>query len=172
MGGDLGRRRQALALSVGLALAAAAGLVAVTRPARTSAAAGQTRTYFIAADPVDWDYAPSGKNELGPHFDADAGTFLDHGDDRIGHVDRKSVYREYTDDSFKTPKPRPKDWEHLGMLGPPIHAEVGDTIKVLFKNNTPYPASVHPHGVRYDKASEGADYDDGTTGKDKADDAV
>ena len=166
------RRRRALAVSAGLALLAAAGLVAVTRPTRTSASAGQTRTYYLAADPVDWDYAPSGKNELGAHFDADAGTFLDHGDTRIGHVDRKSAYREYTDATFKTPKPRPKDWEHLGLLGPPIHAEVGDTVRVVFKNNTPFPASVHPHGLLYDKASEGADYEDGTTGADKADDAV
>jgi manganese oxidase len=167
-----GRRRRAVALSAGLALLAAAGLVAITRPERTSAAAGRTRTYYIAADPVDWDYAPSGKNELGSHFDADAGTFLDHGDHRIGHVDRKSVYREYTDDSFKTLRPRPKDWEHLGLLGPPIHAEVGDTVRVVFKNNTPFPASVHAHGLLYDKASEGADYEDGTAGADKADDAV
>jgi FtsP/CotA-like multicopper oxidase with cupredoxin domain len=166
------RGHRALALSAGLALVAAAGVVAVTRPARTNASAGQTRTYHIAADPLDWDYAPSGKNLLGPHFDADAGTFLDHGDDRIGHVDRKSVYRAYTDDTFKTLAPRTAEWEHLGMLGPPIHAEVGDTIKVVFRNNTPFPASVHPHGVFYDKASEGADYEDGTTGNDKADDAV
>ena len=26
-------------------------------------------------------------------------------------------------------KPRPAEWEHLGFLGPVIHAEVGDTIK-------------------------------------------
>jgi hephaestin len=58
------------------------------------------------------------------------------------------------------------------MLGPPIHAVVGDTVKVVFKNNTPYPASVHAHGLFYDKASEGADYEDGTSGGDKADDAV
>jgi len=161
-----------LALSAGLILVAVAVVVAVNRPSSSSAADGRTRTYFIAADPVDWDYAPSGKNELGPHFEADAGTFLDHGDDRIGHVDRKSVYRQYTDGTFKTLVPRPEAWAHLGMLGPPIHAVVGDTVKVVFKNNTPFPASVHPHGLLYDKASEGADYDDGTSGADKADDAV
>src|SRR5262249_58631916 len=31
---------------------------------------------------------------------------------------------------------------------------------------------VHPHGVFYDKDSEGAPYNDGTTGADKSDDAV
>src|SRR5436305_14976007 len=88
------RRLRAMALSAGLALVAAAGLVAVTRPTSTSASAGRTRTYYIAADPVVWDYAPSGKNELGPHFDADAGTILVHGAERIGHVYRQPVSRE------------------------------------------------------------------------------
>jgi manganese oxidase len=166
------RRRRVVALTAGVALVAGGVAVAVVRSTGSGAADGRTRTYYIAADPVDWDYAPGGKNVLGEHFEAAAGTFLNGGDDRIGHIDRKSIYREYTDASFKTLKPRPPEWEHLGMLGPPIHAVVGDTVKVVFKNNTPYPASVHVHGLFYDKASEGADYDDGTTGKDKEDDAV
>jgi hephaestin len=53
-----------------------------------------------------------------------------------------------------------------------IRAEVGDTIVVHFKNNTPFPASMHPHGVFYAKDSEGAPYNDGTSGAGKADDAV
>jgi FtsP/CotA-like multicopper oxidase with cupredoxin domain len=58
------------------------------------------------------------------------------------------------------------------MLGPVIRAEVGDSVRVVFKNNTQNPASVHAHGVLYDKRSEGALYNDGTSGEDKADDAV
>jgi len=138
---------------------------------QAGAAEGQTRTFYIAADPVDWDYAPAG-NTLGPHYDADAPTFLETGPQRIGRIDRKSVYRAYTDRTFTTLAPRASEWEHLGMLGPMIHAEVGDTVKVVFKNNTPHPASVHPHGVLYDKASEGADYEDQTAGEQKTDDAV
>jgi hephaestin len=84
----------------------------------------------------------------------------------------KSLYREYTDASFSTLKPRPAKWQHLGALGPAIEAEVGDTIKVVFKNNTRFPASVHPHGVFYNKASEGAGYADSTNGAAKADDAI
>ena len=49
---------------------------------------------------------------------------------------------------------------------------LGDTIKVVFKNNCSIPASMHPHGVLYAKNAEGAPYDDGTSGKDKLDDAV
>jgi hephaestin len=60
----------------------------------------------------------------------------------------------------------------LGVLGPVIRAEVGDTIKVVFKNNASFPFSIHPHGVFYQKNSEGAPYNDGTSGDKKNDDAV
>jgi FtsP/CotA-like multicopper oxidase with cupredoxin domain len=42
----------------------------------------------------------------------------------------------------------------------------------VFKNNLDRPASVHAHGVFYAKNGEGAPYQDGTGGADKADDAV
>jgi hypothetical protein len=42
----------------------------------------------------------------------------------------------------------------------------------VFKNNASRPHCVHPHGVFYAKDSERAAYEDGTTGKDEADDAV
>ena len=80
----------------------------------------------------------------------------------LGRVYKKSVFREYTDATFTTLKPRPPEWEHLGILGPLIRAEVGDTIQVFFKNNAKHPHTIHPHGVFYDKSSEGAQYDDGT----------
>src|ERR671910_590576 len=94
------------------------------------------------------------------------------GSDRIGRVYMKALYREYTDASFTTLKPRPPEWQHLGTLGPVIRAEVGDTIVVHFKNNATFPFTMHPHGVFYEKDSEGAPYADGTSGGDKADDAV
>jgi hephaestin len=137
------------------------------------AAAGKTRHYYIAADEIDWDYAPMGYNNItGRPFDEAASVFVQKGPDRIGKVYRKSIYREYTDATFKTLKPVSADWRHLGMLGPVIHAEVGDTIIVDFKNNSRFPASIHPHGVFYKKDSEGAPYADGTAGSNKADDAV
>ena len=43
-------------------------------------------------------------------------------------------------------------------MGPTIHAEVGDAITVVFRNNTRFPVGIHPHGVLYAKASEGAHY--------------
>jgi manganese oxidase len=137
------------------------------------AKAPQTRLYYIAADEVDWDFAPTGSNQItGEAFTDEQNVFVQNGPDRIGHVYVKAHYQEYTDDTFTTLKPIPPEWQHLGILGPVIHAEVGDTIKIVFKNNTRFPQSMHPHGVFYKKDSEGALYNDGTSGDDKSDDEV
>jgi FtsP/CotA-like multicopper oxidase with cupredoxin domain len=138
-----------------------------------AALGGKIRVHYIAADEVDWDYAPSGLNQItGEPFGDTENVFVQQGPDRIGKVYRKSVYREYTDATFTRLKPVPSRWRHLGVLGPPIHAQVGDTIRVVFRNKTRFPATMHPHGVRYEKDSEGAPYDDGTVGAKKADDSV
>ena len=136
-------------------------------------AEGQVRTYYIAADVVVWDYAPSNRNLIfDKEFDEKEAHFVKAGDYRAGKVFKKALYREYTDETFTILKPRAVDWEHLGFLGPLIRAEVGDTIKIVFRNNVHFPASMHPHGVFYEKDSEGALYADGTEGKDKVDDGV
>jgi FtsP/CotA-like multicopper oxidase with cupredoxin domain len=138
-----------------------------------ASAGGQTRTYFIAADEVVWDYAPSGSNQAeGRAFDDVEKKWMEPGPTMIGRKAKKAIYREYTDATFTTLKPRPVEWEHLGILGPLVRAEVGDTIKVVFKNNAKFLATVHPHGVFYNKDSEGAHYNDGTSGDDRKDDAV
>ena len=49
---------------------------------------------------------------------------------------------------------------------------MGDTLRIVFRNNGDRPYSMHPHGVLYDKNSEGAPYADGTSGADKLDDGV
>lgn len=139
----------------------------------TSALAQQTRTYYVAAIEVDWDYAPTGINQVtGAPFGPTENVFVQNGSDRIGKVYRKAVYREFTDATFTTEKARGPQWEHLGVLGPVIRGEVGDTINVVLKNMASFPVSIHPHGVSYLKDSEGAPYNDGTSGADKADDAV
>jgi len=131
------------------------------------------RIYYIAADTVAWNYTPSGTDQVaGRPFNEMERRFVEAGPGRIGSIALKSLYREYTDSSFTTLKPRPPEWEHLGFLGPLIRAEVGDTIRIVFRNQTNYPASMHPHGVFYNKDSEGAPYMDGTGGADKADDGV
>lgn len=119
-------------------------------------ASAATRTYYIAADDVVWNYAPSGRDVI------DNAPLPSFGPDQIGWAFHKAIYRAYTDASFAHLKPRPPSEAYLGLLGPVIRAEVGDTIVVHFKNNTTLPLSMHPHGVLYDKASEGAPYRDST----------
>jgi hephaestin len=133
----------------------------------------QTRTYYIAADEVEWDYAPQRRNLItGEAFNEDEQVFTEHSDTRIGTVYKKALYREYTDSTFRKLKARSDRDKHLGILGPMIRANVGDTIRVVFKNKARFPFSVHPHGVFYPKSAEGAPYSDGTGGGNKADDAV
>ncbi len=138
--------------------------------------ASTTRTYYLAAEDVLWDYAPSYPvNPMhGKAFSEDEQVFVEgNKKDRIGHQYYKARYVEYTDASFTRIKPRGLEWEHLGLLGPVIRAEVGDTLKVTLKNKTrDMPVSLHPHGLFYLKNSEGTHYEDGTSGKDKADDAI
>jgi len=134
---------------------------------------GRVRTYYIAADTVAWNYAPSHRNIItGKPFGAVENTYVARGPQRIGATYLKSLYRQYTDGTFRRRAPTAPQWRHLGSLGPMIQAEVGDTIVVHFRNNTRSAAGMHPHGVRYGKDAEGAPYDDGTAGADKADDAV
>lgn len=159
-------------------LVALAPMVIFSGPAPATAPAKaqyvpQTRTYFIGADEIDWNYAPSGSNQItGEPFDKTAAVFTQRGPQRIGSTYIKSLYREYTNASFRTLKPRTAADQHLGMLGPVIRAAVGDTVKVVFKNNLDRPVAVHAHGVFYEKNSEGAPYNDGTGTADHGDDAV
>uniref|UniRef100_H3CGL3 Coagulation factor V n=1 Tax=Tetraodon nigroviridis TaxID=99883 RepID=H3CGL3_TETNG len=110
-----------------------------------------TRTYFIAAEEVLWDYAGYGQRRYEKATQNSRETkFL------------KVVFRLYTDSSFSTPEIRGEVDEHLGILGPVIKAEVGQTIMVVFKNNSTRPYSLHPNGVSYSKRMEGLSYEDGS----------
>jgi FtsP/CotA-like multicopper oxidase with cupredoxin domain len=129
-------------------------------------AAARTRTYYIAADEVVWKLIPSGRDLATGH------PIKRQTPARLGWTYKKAVYREYTDATFRTLKPRPAAEAYLGILGPAIRAEVGDTILVVFKNNAHHPYSIHPHGVFYLKASEGAPYNDGKTAAERLGNAV
>uniref|UniRef100_A0A8B9IH31 Coagulation factor V n=1 Tax=Anser cygnoides TaxID=8845 RepID=A0A8B9IH31_ANSCY len=60
----------------------------------------------------------------------------------------------------------------MGLLGPTLRAEVGDTLVVHFKNMADKPVSIHPQGLVYNKKAEGSLYDDRTSSVEKQDDAV
>ena len=121
---------------------------------------GKVRTYYIAADEVVWDYIPGDKDIMtGKPFTGIEKLYTEQDSVRIGKRYLKAIYREYTDSTFTVLKKRPADQAYLGILGPIIRAEVGDVIHVTFRNNASRPYSMHPHGVFYDKSSEGALYD-------------
>ena len=73
--------------------------------------ASQSRTYYIAADEVQWNYAPSGRDEaMGMDFDDIARGYTESGPHQIGRINKKAMYREYTDATFSTLKARaPED---------------------------------------------------------------
>jgi len=142
--------------------------------AAPEARAGRVRLYYIAADEVDWTYEPSrGDQAITGRPDDFANNPATRGIlDPNQSTYKKAVFREYADSTFRELKTRPDAWAHLGILGPLLRGEVGDTIEVVFKNNATRPYSLHPHGLLYRKDAEGFAYVDGTTGADRADDSV
>uniref|UniRef100_A0A672ICR2 Coagulation factor V n=1 Tax=Salarias fasciatus TaxID=181472 RepID=A0A672ICR2_SALFA len=88
------------------------------------------KTYFIAAEEVEWDYAEKTQQQ------------------KRETKFTKVVFRGYLDASFNTPDIRGEIDEHLGILGPVIKAEVGQNIMVVFKNKASRPYSLHPNGVQ------------------------
>lgn len=115
-----------------VALASIALISAFSEPAD----AAQARTYYVAADEILWNYLPLGGDVV-------TGRPLAPLPGRIGHVFHKLVYREYTDGTFARLTPRDA---YLGIAGPVLHAEVGDTIVVHFKNRTHLPVDMEPEG--------------------------
>uniref|UniRef100_A0A667WZL3 Ceruloplasmin n=1 Tax=Myripristis murdjan TaxID=586833 RepID=A0A667WZL3_9TELE len=111
-----------------------------------------SKTYYIAAMEMEWDYAPNRTWETemfrGLH-DSPAPIYLDKQNKFIGGRYKKVVYRQFTNDKFTTQVQRPPDMEHLGiMVSPMIHADVGDKVKIVFKNMATRAYSIHAHGVK------------------------
>jgi manganese oxidase len=105
----------------------------------------KTRTYYVAAENVVWDYAPAGKDPYtNEPIPAPYGGQTKY---------NKVRYIEYTDATFTVRKPQPI-W--LGILGPVLRAVEGDTINVVFYNKANKPYSMHPHGLLYSKDNEGS----------------
>ncbi|MGF1428549.1 multicopper oxidase domain-containing protein [Kitasatospora sp. LaBMicrA B282] len=111
---------------------------------------GKVREYWIQADSFQHNAVPTGHDPMmGRHFTPEQTSFP-----AIG-------FRAYTPQWG-----RPLDADpgpdgigaNSGIPGPVLRAEVGDVVKVHFRNNDQHygwPHSVHPHGVRYDGASDG-----------------
>ncbi|KAJ6663217.1 hypothetical protein lerEdw1_010353 [Lerista edwardsae] len=130
---------------------------------------GKLRKYYIAAKELQWHYGPSGldqssgKNLQEPSSLSEK--LLKQSPAWIGRTYWKVKYVEYTDATFRVEKPWQEEEKHLGILGPVIKAEVGDTIEVTFANKASRPFSIQPHGVFYGKEWEGTPYRDGLSRK-------
>ncbi len=107
----------------------------------------KTRRYYIAAEPTPWDFVPSGRDLV-------CGLTLPPAV-KANRESPKLRYIQYTDETF-TARVLPN--ASLGMLGPVLRGVVGEFLVITFLNRTTQPVSMHPHGVRYDKHSEGAYY--------------
>ncbi|XP_025131805.1 hephaestin isoform X3 [Bubalus bubalis] len=133
---------------------------------------GTTRVYYLGIQDVRWNYAPKGRNIITNQpleSDIVAASFLKSDKNRIGNSYKKTIYKEYKDGSYMDEMVQPA-W--LGFLGPVLRAEVGDVILIHLKNFATRPYTIHPHGVFYEKNSEGSLYPDGSSGWLKADDSV
>jgi multicopper oxidase len=123
------------------AVALAVAVLALVGAFREPAIARE-RVHYIAADEVTWNYAPL-------RMDPIAGTPLPPLlPAQLGWTYRKAFYREYTDGSFAHLTSIPPADRYLGIVGPVIHAEVGDTVVVVFRNRTRFPLDIAPGGVR------------------------
>lgn len=71
---------------------------------------------------------------------------------RVGSIYWKYVYKRYTNASFVTEIPNPPSF---GYQGPLLRGEAGEILRVHFRNSLDINVTMHPHGVRYDKANEG-----------------
>ena len=107
----------------------------------------KTHHYYIAAESDQWDFMPLGSDPVcGMTPSADV---------KARHVVPKARYFQYTDGTFTKRVPQA---QRLGILGPVLRGVVGDYLEVTFLNRTTQPLSMHPHGVKYDKDSEGSFY--------------
>jgi FtsP/CotA-like multicopper oxidase with cupredoxin domain len=97
------------------------------------------RQYWIGAAPVAWNVVPNERDAIGGVLYTPAQTTM-----------QTVVYKAYTRDWVRELPGR-------GIPGPTIHARVGDTILVHFRNFDPNaPHSMHFHGVHYAFGSDGS----------------
>jgi len=112
---------------------------------------GRVREYWIQAESFEHNAVPNGYDGMtGRHFTPDQTSFW-----AIG-------FRAYTAGWCRPLDPDlgPKGiGANSGIPGPVLRAAVGDVIRVHFRNmdqHYKWPHSMHPHGVRYDRANDGA----------------
>jgi hypothetical protein len=134
----------------------------------------RVREYFLEAQLVDWNYAPSGFDVAkGAEFGEDANVFVLGADNaaecRVGATYKKARYVQFTDATFTKQVPQPA-W--AGVQGPTLRAVVGDTIKVTLKNSASFDVTRASARRPIHQGNEGALANDGTRPAEKLDDMV
>ncbi|KAF5833657.1 Cupredoxin [Dunaliella salina] len=105
----------------------------------------ETRTYYIKAEAVEWNYAPEGVREGCANIDSEeAKKWLETSSVTIGPRRMKALFRQYTNSSFSQLVARPR---YHGMLGPLIAAEVGDVVEVTLQNDLEMPINFYMGGA-------------------------
>lgn len=143
-----------------------------TGPSAADALAAPVREYWIAAEPVDWDYTPLSSSAAGgtgngcpasglQPLGEDERVFTVTTEGGVGSRYRKARYVLYEDAAMMRPVRGngysvggdagsgsgpvvPDGW--TGLTGPLLSAEEGDKIVVNFLNRLPFDASIHPSG--------------------------
>ncbi|KAI9316873.1 Cupredoxin [Dichotomocladium elegans] len=102
------------------------------------------RHYYIAAEEITWDYAPTNHDNLHdlPLEMSPARFYTDNNATRIGKVYRKAMFRQYRDPQFERMTSRDP---FMGFIGPIIRAESNDRIYVTLYNKASRPYSLHPY---------------------------
>ncbi|KAI7720420.1 Cupredoxin [Hortaea werneckii] len=102
---------------------------------------GNVRKYYVAAEEVEWNYAPTGwDNWLGVPLSASP---------------RAQMSGTTAHESLQPP------WQ--GTLGPTLRSEVGDLVEIMFVNRLSQNyASMHSMGLSYTKYDEGSAYPNNT----------
>ncbi|XP_043913648.1 coagulation factor VIII isoform X1 [Protopterus annectens] len=98
--------------------------------------------HYIAAEEVEWDYAPKIPDYIDRTYMAQ---MLESGPQRIGKKYKKVVYTEYTDQFFQK-RLEVKD-QGSGLTGPMLQGEVEHEIKIVFKNMASRPYNIYPYGL-------------------------
>ncbi|KAF2165478.1 hypothetical protein M409DRAFT_67295 [Zasmidium cellare ATCC 36951] len=101
---------------------------------------GNVRRYYVAAEEVQWDYAPMGwDNWLGVPIDKSprAKPYT-----KFNTTYLKALYRGYTDASFTQLTEQPP-WQ--GTQGPTLRSEVGDLLEIMFNEGSDYVPNPRPH---------------------------
>lgn len=104
------------------------------------AAGPPTRTLYIAAEPIDWNYLPMGEpactkvwtHDHARDDDQRSTSLSDNATmPELGTTVLKAVYRAYTDDTWTSMVPRAVQ---EGLLGPTIRVAVGERLRVVLVN--------------------------------------